>query len=111
MTDREWDRRRAVPGRFSGIMTAMAKRSVTLQVDEALLEAAQAEGRRTGRSEAEVIELALRQRFEEPLGTVAEQVWARNASEELSEEEVLALARAELVEMRRERGGPDKAAS
>lgn len=86
-------------------------RSVTLEVDEALLNAAQAEARRTGRSEAEVVELALRQRFDRPLGSVAEQVWARDASDELTEDEALALARSELEAMRRERKGPDKAAS
>ena len=38
----------------------MAKRPMTLDVDEALLEAARAEARQTGRSEAEVVEDVLR---------------------------------------------------
>lgn len=89
----------------------MSKRSVTLEVDEGLLDAAQAEARRTGRSEAEVVELALRQRFGQSHGSVAERVWARNTSEELTEAEALELARSELEAMRRERKGPDEAAS
>jgi len=89
----------------------MSKRSVTLEVDEALLDAAQAEARRTGRSEGEVVEVALRQLFGESLNSVVERVWARNTSQELSEDEALSLARSELEAMRRERKGPDKAAS
>jgi hypothetical protein len=50
-----------------------------MERNEALLDTAQAEARGIGRPEAEVIELARRRRFEEPQGTVAEQVGIRNA--------------------------------
>lgn len=89
----------------------MAKRTLGVEVDESLVEATAAEALETGRSEAEVVEQALRLHFERRRShSVVEQVWARNASDALSEDDALALAYEELRAMRRERG-TDKAAS
>ncbi|MGH9292662.1 MAG: ribbon-helix-helix protein, CopG family [Acidimicrobiales bacterium] len=88
----------------------MAKRPMTVEVDESLVEATDAEARQTGRSQAEVVERALRVHFEGRSRSVVEGVWARNAPQALSEDEALALAYDELKAMRRERG-TDKAAS
>jgi hypothetical protein len=89
----------------------MARRRTTVELDEQLLDAAEAEAERTGRSEADVIEDALRRHFEGRRPSVVDQVWARNAGNALSEDEALALARDELRAMRTERGAGDKAAS
>jgi len=88
----------------------MAKRPMTIEVDESLVEAIAAEARQTGRSPADVVEQALRVHFEQHDHSVVDEVWARNAPQALSEDEVLALAYDELKAMRRERG-TDKAAS
>ena len=88
----------------------MAKRPMTVEVDEALVDATEAEARETGQSEAEVIEQALRVHFGKGRPSVVDRVWARNAPQALSEEEALALAYDELKAMRRERG-TNKAAS
>ena len=89
----------------------MAKRPMTVELDESLVEAAQAEARRTGRSEAEVIEQVLRAHFETRRASVVDEVWARNAPHALTGDEALALAYDELKAMRRERGEANKAAS
>lgn len=89
----------------------MARRRTTVELDEQLLNAADAEAKRTGRSEADVIEDALRRHFEGRRPSVVDQVWARNAGSALSEDEALALARSELRAMRSERGSGDEAAS
>ena len=89
----------------------MAKRPLTLDVDEALLEAARAEARQTGRSEAEVVEDVLRKHFESRRVSTVDEVWARNAGEALTGDDALALAYKELEAMRRERGEAAKAAS
>ena len=83
---------------------------MTVEVDESLVEATDAEARQTGRSQAEVVEQALRVHFEGRDRSVADEVWARNAPQALSEDEALALAYGELKAMRAERG-TDKAAS
>jgi len=88
----------------------MVKRPMTVEVDESLVEATVAEARLTGRSPAEVVEQALRFHFQGRDRSVVDEVWARNAPQALSEDEVLALAYDELKAMRRERG-TDKAAS
>lgn len=88
----------------------MAKRPMTVEVDEALVDATEAEARATGQSEAEVIEQALRVHFGKGRPSVVDRVWARNAPQTLSEEEALALAYDELKAMRRERE-TNKAAS
>lgn len=82
----------------------MAKRPITVEVDKSLVEATVAEARQTGRSEAEVVEEALRAHFEGRRHSVADEVWARNAPEALSEDEALAVAYEELKALRRERG-------
>jgi hypothetical protein len=89
----------------------MARRAVTLQIDEELLAAAEAEAERTGATGSDVVEQALRDHFAETHGTILEQVWARNAASRLSQEEALELAYSELKAMRREARGPDQAAS
>jgi hypothetical protein len=89
----------------------MARRAVTLQIDEELLAAAEAEAERTGATGSDVVERALRDHFAETNGTILEQVWARNAVSELSEEVALELAYSELKAMRREARGPDQASS
>lgn len=88
----------------------MARRRTTIELDEQLIVAADAEAKRTGRSEDEVIEDALRQHFEGRRPSVVDDVSARNVSEALSEEEALSLAREELHAMRQERRAGGKAA-
>ena len=87
----------------------MARRRTTVEIEEELLDAAHAEAERIGRSDAEVIEAALRDHLERP--SVLDEVWARNAGSALSEDEAMALARTELKAMRGERGAGTKAAS
>lgn len=99
------------PTAGSGNMEPMVRRRTTVELDEQLLNAADAEAKRTGRSEDEVIEDALRRHFEGRRPSVVDEVWARNAGDALSEDEALTLARRELLAMRRERGAGDKAAS
>ncbi len=70
-----------------------------------------AEAKRTGRSEAEVVEDALRRQFGKKDLGVVEGVWARNASDALSGEDALALAYEELKAMRKERRQAQRAAS
>lgn len=89
----------------------MARRRTTLELDERLLDAADAEAQRTGRSEADVIEDALRQRFDAQRPSIVDQVWARHGETALSEDDALALAYSELKAMRKERDAGDKAAS
>jgi hypothetical protein len=89
----------------------MAKRPTTLELEEALLEAARAEARQTGRSESEVVEDVLRQHFESLQASVTDDVWSRNAADSLTGDDALTLAYDELKEMRRERREADKAAS
>jgi hypothetical protein len=91
-------------------MEGMARRRTTVELDEQLLEAAHVEAERTGRSEADVIEDALRRRFDARRPSVVDQVWDRNSGDALSEDEALALAYAELKQMRTERGAGDRAA-
>ncbi len=83
----------------------MSKRQATVELDEALLEAAQMEAHRSGRTESAVIEDALRQHFESCRPSVLDRIWARNASDALSENEAMALAVEELRAMREERQG------
>jgi hypothetical protein len=88
----------------------VVKRPVTVELDEAVVRAAEAEAERTGQSEAQVIEEALREHLS-LAGSVVDGVWARTGGDALSEEESLALAYDELKAMRRERGESGKAAS
>jgi len=88
----------------------VVKRPVTVELDEAVVRAAEAEAERTGQSEAQVIEDALREHLS-LTGSVVDGVWARTRVDALSEEEALALAYDELKAMRRERGESGKAAS
>ena len=88
----------------------MAKRPLTVELDESVVRAAEAEARRTGQSEAEVIEEALREHLS-LTGSGVDTVWARNRDSALSEEEALTLAYDELKAMRREREESGKAAS
>jgi hypothetical protein len=88
----------------------MRKRPLTVELDEDVLLAAQAEATRKGQSEAAVVEQALREHLS--LRTsVAGRVWARNEGDALSGDEALALANDELKAMRGERGDSGKAAS
>ena len=68
-----------------------------MYVDEDLLRAAKVEAARSGRSDSDVMEAALR-RF---LGLdVLDRVWARNGADPLSADEALAIAYEELAEVR-----------
>jgi hypothetical protein len=84
---------------------------MTLQLEEALVEAARAEARQTGRSESEVVEDVLRQHFESVSTRVTDEVWSRNAAGAMSGDAALTLAYDELEAMRRERREAGKAAS
>ncbi len=84
---------------------------MALDIDEALLEAARAEARQTGRSAAEVVEDVLRDHFESRRVSIVDEIWARNGGEALTGDDALALAYKELEAMRRERGEAAKAAS
>ncbi len=83
---------------------------MTVDVEESLADATRVEAQQTGRSEAEVVEDALRRHFE-TRASVTDEVWARNADGALSGDEALSLAYDELKAMRRERGEAAKAAS
>lgn len=83
----------------------------TVDLDEELLDATHAEAERTGRSEADVIEDALRRRLDARRPSVVDEVWARNTGGALSEDDALALAYGGLKAMRSERGAGDTAAS
>lgn len=89
----------------------MARRTVTLQIDEELVAAAESEAERSGKTGSDVVEQALRDHFAEPADTILEQVWARNAGTELGEQESLELAYSELKAMRRESEEPNQSAS
>ena len=89
----------------------MPKRALTVEVDEEVVALALAEAKRTGRSEAEVVEDALRSHFEKKSPSVAEKVWARNQPDSLSGEDALALAYDELRAMREERRQAQRATS
>jgi hypothetical protein len=88
----------------------MAKRAITVELDEAVVSATQAEARRTGQSDAAVVEQALREHLS-LRNSVTDQVWARSQSDALSEDEALTLAYDELKALRRERGDSGRAAS
>jgi plasmid stability protein len=66
--------------------TAVAKVRTTVTIDEELLRALKVRGARTGKSDGEVIEQALRRELGFDL---LEQLWERN---DLSEDEAMALA-------------------
>jgi hypothetical protein len=78
----------------------VARRKTTVYVDEELLKAARMEAARSGRSDSDVLEEALRRLLRLD---VADRVWARNVAEPLDPEEALALAYGELDAARRER--------
>jgi hypothetical protein len=81
----------------------MARRKTTMYIDAELLRAAKIEAARSGRSDSDVVEEALRKL----LGLdVADRVWARNSAEPLDPDEALALAYRELHESRRQRRRP-----
>jgi hypothetical protein len=88
----------------------MATRPLTVELDEELVLAARAEASRQGRSEAAVVEQALREHLARQ-ESVTDRVWDRNRDQVLSEDEALALAYDELKATRRERGDHGKAAS
>jgi hypothetical protein len=79
----------------------MQRREVSVELDEELLAAARAEAERQGRSEAEMIELALR-KYLVPL-EVLDRVWARTAGENIDPDEAMALAYEEPKAARAER--------
>lgn len=86
------------------------KQQLTVELEEAVIQAAREEASRKGRSEAAVVEQALREHLAQR-ETVTDQVWARNQDQALCEDEALALAYDELKALRRERGDSGKAAS
>lgn len=79
----------------------VSRREVYLQLDEELLAAARAESELQGRSEAEVIELALR-KYLVPL-EVLDRIWARTGEGNVDPDEAMALAYEELKAARAER--------
>jgi hypothetical protein len=81
-----------------------------VELDEGVVLAAQAEARRQGRSQAAVVEQALREHLARR-DSVTGEIWARNRDQNLGEDEARALAYDDLNAMRRERGDSDKAAS
>jgi|HubBroStandDraft_1064217.scaffolds.fasta_scaffold100346_3 hypothetical protein len=74
-----------------------------LELEDGLLEATRTEARQTGRSESEVVEDVLRQHFESRRTSVTDEVWSRNAADQLTGDEALTLAYHELNETRRDR--------
>jgi len=74
----------------------MTKQPLTVELDESLVEAARAEALRTGQSEAEVVEEALRRHFQVRRASMVDEVWARNEPDALTGDEALALAYDEL---------------
>lgn len=82
----------------------MPKQPLTVDLEEDVIQAARAEASRKGQSEAEVVEQALREHLAHQ-GSTADQVWARNRDDALSEDEALALAYDELKALRREGSG------
>lgn len=76
----------------------MGRKKTTVYVDEELLRAARIEAARSGRSDSDVFEEALRRLLRLD---VADRVWARNAAEPLDSDDALALAYAELEAVRR----------
>lgn len=89
----------------------MSKRALTVEVDEEVVQLTLAEAKRTGRSEAEVIEDVLRRHFEKKGPSVVELVWARGEADSLSGDDALALAYEELKAMREERRQGQRATS
>jgi Ribbon-helix-helix protein, copG family len=81
----------------------MARRKTTVYVDEDLLRAARIEAARSGRSDSDVFEDALRRLLRLD---VADRVWARNAAQPLDADEALALAYEELSLARGRRRRP-----
>lgn len=78
----------------------MARRKTTVYLDADLLRAAKMEAARSGRSDSDVVEEALRRL----LGLdVADRVWARNSAEPLDADQALAAAYEELRAIRHER--------
>lgn len=88
----------------------MPKRPLTVELEEDVILATQAEATRHGQSEAAVVEQALREHLSRG-DNVAQEVWAQNRTDALGEDEALRLAYDELKAMRRERGDSGKAAS
>jgi len=80
------------------MMGAMGRKKTTVYVDEELLRAARIEAARSGRSDSDVFEEALRRLLRLD---VADRVWARNAAQPLDPDDALALAYAELEAVRR----------
>lgn len=80
----------------------MPRKKTTLYIDEALLRAAKTEAARSGRSDSDVMEAALRNLLEL---AVVDRVWARNRAEPVSADEALAIAYDELDATRRSRRG------
>ena len=81
----------------------MSRRETTVAIEESLLDAARQEAERTGCTEDEVIEDALRRHLAADQPDVVNEVWARNAANALTADETLKLAYAELKAMRAER--------
>jgi hypothetical protein len=84
-------------------MEGMARRSTTITIDEALLDAAQTVAEQSGTTADAVIEAALRRHLALVRPSVVDQVWARQGARPLSAEEAMKLAYAELDAIRAER--------
>jgi Ribbon-helix-helix protein, copG family len=80
----------------------MAKAKTTVYLDEDVLRAARVAAARSGKRDSEIVEEALRSYL---AGGILDSIWAhqRNQGLELSEEEALELAYAELRAMRQSR--------
>lgn len=86
----------------------MSKQPLTVELEEEVIVAARAEATRKGRSEAAVVEQALREHFSLSQ-SITDKVWARNGQDALSEEDALTLAYSELKAVRRDRGDSGQA--
>lgn len=81
----------------------MSRRKATVAIEESLLDAAREEAERTGTTEDEVIEDALRRHLVSAEPSVVDEVWARNEADALTADEAMQLAYAELEEVRAQR--------
>ncbi|MGH9267964.1 MAG: hypothetical protein ACRD0D_07290 [Acidimicrobiales bacterium] len=80
----------------------MARRTTTVTIDEALLDAARTVAEQSGTTADEVIEAALRRHLALVRPSVVDEVWARQGARPLSAEEAMKLAYTELDAFRAE---------
>lgn len=84
-------------------MEDMARRAITITIDEALLDATQTVAAQSRTTADEVIEAALRRHLALVRPSVVDEVWAHQGARPLTAEEAMKLAYAELDAFRAER--------